>query len=515
MTRGRYYFSPPNTPFVPFGTMFGSATWDGNGTIDGTEPPGTLPFVPGQVRGAPTRWDSGALPVDVPQAITVGSEDCLTGGDEIADGVEPEGQTNGFPNLCFITPPPANEDYVFGFSVWNCPTQAFWADQIALLYNGQFTDVTNNCQNRFAGATVTIVKQGALYPAYVLIVHPQYVCLASTGTTTLQQALVQVIQGFSAPQDFGQFGTALVWYNFANAIIAAITAANALDGRPIMLAGHSYGGAAVMVAIAQLGLLYPRTQTRYMTFGSPKPGDIRLRKLLDMAFDGLSMVNDDDWITALPPSADVMDAMTLISTFGFVPNWTKWSFPPETTFMYQSSLLKNTYPRYDSLAFATYITAIITTGQLPTLVPHAMSEYQKRIGLRCTAFIPDELGLVLGWNNTAAVIPVIITPCCPTGTPQTVAFALSGFGGTGTSLNGVTGHLGYNVSAMAWEGQFLSIVGLAQLALACNITSWAVVGAGAFTFGGGSTSIGCGVLTVPCTFGFNHGITTGVVTITP
>lgn len=466
--RGRYYFSPANTPFVQGATLFGSRNWDGTGTITGDEPPGSVPVVLGEVRGQPQRWDSGALPVVLPAAVAVGDPGCLLNGESIADATPASEIDGGFVAGCYLPQQPPNPDLEFGFTVWSCPTQLFWIQQIDLLYNNENADVVTNCTRRFAGATITIVKKTTLYPQYVLVVNPSYACVAACGTDNLAQVLIQALQGFSGPQDFGVFSTGNLWYQFADNLIAALDAQGALDGRPLLFAGHSYGGASAMIAAARLALAQPKTEIRYITYGAPKPGDARLRDLLDLAFDGVSLANDGDFISALPPSADVLEAMSSVGPFGVVLGWTRWQYPPQTTLLYQAQLLKNTYQRFDSRSLVAYISAVIATGSLATVPAHASSAYFNKIRLRCAGFLPTPVVMELGWNVSKTVTSVILPPCCPSGVNQVLHVSISGCTGGSAVYNGATGSAGWSGILWQWNVSILTVDGLMQPPLSCN-----------------------------------------------
>lgn len=403
---GRYYFSPPGTPFFSGPTLLGSRVWDPHNAAD-PEDIETLPPILGESRTARHRWDSGALPLTLPLEQSVGSSSCIADGELLAQALFPAGQVEGFPAACYVPATVPNPDYVFGFSVWECPTQLFWARACYLLSFGFYADAATWLGNRFTGATVTIVQRTTLYPAYAVIVHPSYCCAALAGTDNAAQALVEALQIFTGPQDYGQFSTGKLWYDFSTQVILALKNAGATDGRPIVLAGHSYGGVSSMLAGVRFALGIPGRQVRYLTYGSPKPGDARLRALLELLTEGVSLVVDGDLVAALPPTNDQIAALAdlIPPPLSRYIGWTQWVYPPETTLMVRTLVLKNRYQVLDSLSLSNYIRNVWATGEIASLPAHAITTYVSTIAQRCPELFPVDWGEVLAFIDQVPIEP--------------------------------------------------------------------------------------------------------------
>lgn len=73
LTKGRYVFSPPGTPFFPKFHLFGSRNW--------TQAPDQERTVLGESREAVHKWSDGAWPIPFPLAQQIGSDDCLSKGE--------------------------------------------------------------------------------------------------------------------------------------------------------------------------------------------------------------------------------------------------------------------------------------------------------------------------------------------------------------------------------------------------------------------------------------------------
>lgn len=75
VTRGRYYFVPPETPFLPVAHPFGSADWHYS-----RDELYEAPEV-GEDRSLRVGWDDGVLRVPIPPAVAVGGNDCFLRGE--------------------------------------------------------------------------------------------------------------------------------------------------------------------------------------------------------------------------------------------------------------------------------------------------------------------------------------------------------------------------------------------------------------------------------------------------
>lgn len=474
MIRGRYYFSPPGTPFYAGQTLLGSRAWDDNYTAGyGDDPPGLAPIL-GESRTASHRWDSGAPPTAVPQAVPLGSLDCIASGDTTAESVPPADQIEGFPAGCFAAPDP-NPDYIFGFSIWSCPTQGFWATVISWLYAAQADQIEGACSERFRGSATTVFAAGALYPPFAIIVHPDYACIAAAGTETLAQGLIQALQLIAGPQDFGAFSTASVWYGFASYLLAKLAALGVTDGRPLLLTGHSYGGAAAIVGAARALLGQPGRAVKWLTFGTPKPGDVRLWKQLQAAEDGLALVNDGDLVAALPPSLRLLAALTTLLPGGPYTAWLSWVYPPETARMVGAKLIKNDYQEPDSAFLAAYLAATIATGTLGDVPEHAISAYLATIKLRCKVAIP--VAALIGEVVGMGVLPGYACPFYEFSAvpPGVVMLRIYGTTGELTPLEGRTCYLTNTVPCI-WQGEMSNLYDqTVSFLLVCGAMFWGLL----------------------------------------
>jgi hypothetical protein len=375
-THGRYFFVPDDHPFVDGPHWLGSRNWwdRNNGLIQ--------PRL-GELLSTRQRWDTGAIPVDVPFPIQVGDSDCLARGDSIVHALPLAGQIDGFPSLCFGLATGLNRDFNVMASVWRCCTQSFWANRLLETYVGDIGRCQAILQVRFAGATITFREGTRLFPPYWTIVHPAYACALLSATATMRQALIEVIQGIRGPTDVGAYSTARLWLNYANFVIADLSLQGVNDTIPMLFVGHSYGGAASMLACAQIKIGRPRRYIRYLSFGAPKPGDRRLHEILKRDVRGLSLVNSGDLIGAIPPDAITLASVSPILAVPGLLNWTRWEYPPETALQHDGQLDKNTYQPLATRDVVDLIRHVWLTGSFFGMPRHTMTAYLEEIMKRC------------------------------------------------------------------------------------------------------------------------------------
>lgn len=504
--RGRYYFSPPGTPFFSQPNLLGSRVWNPYTVDDGTSPdPDVAAPALGESRSAAHRWDAGYLPVAMPSNVIIGNAACLADGALLADGVPLADQVEGFPPSCFLPPVPPNPDYLFAFAIWRCPVQFFWAQALYLLTWGYHADLGAWLAARFTGATIIIESKTVAFPPYAVVIHPDYCCGLLAGTQSMEQALVQALNLIQGPADVGGFSTGMLWYGFATQVLTLLKDNGVTDARPIMLTGHSYGGAAAMVAAARVHLGQPTREIRYLTFGAPKPGDARLAKLLQGEFNGLSLVNDGDLVGALPPSADVIASMADFLPIGAYVGWTQWVYPPESGLLFGNQLLKNRTQAIDSRLLFNFLVSVATTWNIAASLPHEIGTYVGAIALRCPQLVPTNVGQVLGMTAVSPAQPGQVlgffpmenvnSACCD-GMPWLIALrciaatdSLSSYAGTLTALV-------YDQTLDAWFGWFPSkgAPNAIELVLICDndiIGFFWTMGDIGSIYGGGTTPAGC------------------------
>jgi pimeloyl-ACP methyl ester carboxylesterase len=287
---GRYYEVPPGTPFYPFQHIYGSADWD-------AKPYEEQPDF-GQVRAATKKWDPGQLPVDLPLPIFVGSPGCAGRPTPIAAAIPYNQTVDGWLPKCLGIPAVLVPWFTYT-SYMRCTCQLLWEWVICELYDNNLAPITALFVKLLGDVTIVYYPRIVELPRFMVIVTDDWCMVACEGTTNFQQAALEGLYSPLGPQNVGAYSTHGFWQTCANRIIAALDELGYVNGTPIFLAGHSLGGATVLVAAAVLRLGNADTRIRYFTFGAPAIGDARIVRLLESC-EGMCLDNVGDPVPSVP-----------------------------------------------------------------------------------------------------------------------------------------------------------------------------------------------------------------------
>jgi pimeloyl-ACP methyl ester carboxylesterase len=230
---------------------------------------------------------------------------------------------------------------------------------------------------------VTVHPAEGLMPGVVTVIHAEWSIAICDGTRTPQQLALQGFTAMSAPTNYGAFGTVPLWYAASSWINGHLDADGMVAGTPILLVGHSYGGAAMMVLAARYRHADAARDIRFITFGAPKPGDARLEALLALC-SGLTIANDGDIVTVFPP--DYLTLLPVMLALGapWMVVYADYVRPP-----YQSmqdrfgTLHPTTFPLLDTLTLTLMVTNVLASLPQEPIFEHRITEYSRRIARRC------------------------------------------------------------------------------------------------------------------------------------
>jgi hypothetical protein len=331
------------------------------------------------------RWDNGNPPIARPLPQTVGSPACIVGGESYASGltINDPRRFRSWPALCFVQAP--IEDWGWAAAVFRCDVQSWWADRAFELSNLFVGNISAAYRQRFPGAIVRHWGAERFFPQMQTAVHPDYLVVQFAETQNAEQALVQVMGGIQRPEDVGGFGSMNIWYTQAQRGLHRLSLQGGTDDVPILCVGYSYGAAAALVAAGICRQGNPDRVIRFLTFGAPRPGDQRLRDLLDLPTRGCCLANDNDAITAIAPDYD--SCIPLRPIFGEqLRNFSVWRPALETWQQNPDGTVNpNVYPSLTSQELLELLTHVITTGTFFGYPGHVITEYQRRLRLRCPA----------------------------------------------------------------------------------------------------------------------------------
>lgn len=292
-TVGRYIFAGEGARHYPAFHNFFSRNWTAN-TGD-VEP--TL----GERVNTPQKWTNGQGFGQAPAQTSIGSADCIANGERWPLVPLPV-LRNGVPVGCYFTsfgPVPNDTPEI---QIARRATQVDFASVLDLLYTDPAAAQVQLQQIVGPSAVITFHPwESGLAPRALTAVTPDYTVMVTVGTMTEDQMWAQIMGGIAGPFDYGPFSTNAVWWLVANGQIDRLQSTTFDPSKPLILVGHSYGGAlsSIVAARYQLGGVVPSIQL--LSYGAPKPGDARLATILRQTTQ-IHLVNRGDPTPDVPPS---------------------------------------------------------------------------------------------------------------------------------------------------------------------------------------------------------------------
>ena len=151
----------------------------------------------------------------------------------------------------------------------------------------------------------------------------------------------------------------------------------------MFFSGHSMGGVVSTITAARIRQGTPARKISYLTFGSPKPGDQRLSDVIG-SFSGTSLVNDTDLITVLPPDRLTLTPVEIALGVPTLFAWVDWVREPNRIEMdAMGQQFTNESPVLDFATLLSFATTALDGGAIATIFTHSITEYRRRLSLRC------------------------------------------------------------------------------------------------------------------------------------
>lgn len=266
---GRYFFAPDDTPHLSSTHHLGSRRWHNADCKYNLEL--------GENLTTPQPWYNGAAPVVRPFPRVVGAARCLEVGENLASAIRSSELIDGFPRLCFTPEDRPDEQWLRVSEFTRCVLQKLYAAVIDWLYALDVARINRLFLTWLGASAVVTVHAGTtLLPPVCTVVHPQFSIIICAGTENFQQLATQAFLSIRRPTNYGILSTHPLWYNASNWVNDFAVADGVDENKPVLLVGHSYGGATASILAARYRAANPLRQVRYITYGCPKIGDVRL-----------------------------------------------------------------------------------------------------------------------------------------------------------------------------------------------------------------------------------------------
>ena len=390
-TVGRYYRARPGTPHVQGKHNLGSRNWHDKNWKHIV----TL----GEDLEAVSSWDAGLPPALLPFNRQVGESTCLEIGDKLAEALRTNQIDNGFNEHCFLVCGERDEMLQVATGFNTCSIQKFYALLIAAMYEDDGATVgTMLYQLLGPEAVVKFHEAVGLMPAVTTVCTDKITIIVMDGTRTFQQIALQGLTSLTRPTNQGPFGTVPIWWAASQWAHNIAMADGQIAGTPVFLVGHSYGGAAALVLAARYRVASADRLIRFLTYGCPKPGDQRLRTLLETC-EGINLCNDNDLITVFPPDAETLTPVIAALGAPQLGVWVNYKRPPNQVKQFDNGQLDpNDLDVTDFSTMLNIATRVLLDEDIAFISGHVIAEYLRRITLRCPG---------ISWPNLEPCIPVV------------------------------------------------------------------------------------------------------------
>lgn len=403
LTPGRYYFTPDDVPFYDGWHHLGSANWeDKNWQVGGDL---------GEVRTF-AQWDNGSLPAVLPKSSHVGSKECIANGETIEDTVPLGSLIDGWVPDCVLSDTSLDVAFKEVSNYNACILQRFYCYIIDCLSGKRFQEVeVAFAQFMTVDYNITIHDSAALQPAFVTVTTPNWSIVVTNGTEDNFQLALEAVSLNSPAVDFGIGKTIQLWWMSSTVVHEALVADGMVAGTPIMLAGYSWGAALIGLLAARYRFADENRLIRWIMFGAPKPGDQRIRDLLDRT-DGISIVTTGDVVSIMPP-----DLLTLAPIAALYPLasrliWTDFVRAPNQRLLDADGTMElNTPFVTDTEQIKNILDQAIANEEIDVTIYHRLPSYVNRLKLACPCCVwplPETLceAIVLGGADCEVALPI-------------------------------------------------------------------------------------------------------------
>lgn len=375
LTRGEYYFTDDATPFYAHQHNLGSSNWH-----DANHP---KIIRLGEVPGG-REWRNGEAPVVAARESSIGNVECIRQGESADDALRADELIDGWPPECVLTDNEVDETWEEVSSYSSCATQRIYASLIGMMYANDEPSIRKTILD-WLGASVVVsyTPHTGVRNGVVTLRMGDWSAAILDGTHNAQELALQSFKFPAPPYNLGAYSSAYFWFE-SSIYVQRILVENGLQfGNRFFIAGDSYGAAVSYNLLARFRAWNAETLFRYLTFACPKIGDQRMVSLIQSC-EGMSIVNDSDFVPILPP-----DRLTLAPFLGIFAApilllYTDWKRPPSQWLLREDGeLLPNQQTLVDYTTLFNLLTQVFEQRDLNICVPHFIASMIKRLETRC------------------------------------------------------------------------------------------------------------------------------------
>lgn len=375
LTRGRFFRVAEDVPFLPFPHPFFSASWSRG------DPSATWTI--GPVSETPATWTTPELGIPAPPAIPLGQR-LQFENPTFVDQSNANDTRAGIPVVCWT-------DHNFPFQPWEDflaieepALQTMYVRIVEQLYTPENRPRVEEAMRRWFGFMPHIehINQNGEVPNIMVVRTSTVAMVFITGTDNFEQAATQAWEGGLPPRNYGAYSSLPIWSRTADLVFERMIAMGIPGDLPIVITGHSYGGAVGANITARIRTSNPTRPIALLDFGMPAPGAEDTRRILEKTRH-VPLVNRGDLVTIVPlnPGLSLPFAPLVPAVQRFI--WGEWKNPKTVQLIEEDgtkTIGPNQSPSYDVLL--PIILRLITGQPLNIGVPHSSTEYYRRLLLR-------------------------------------------------------------------------------------------------------------------------------------
>lgn len=352
---------------------YGSRNW-----VDPTERGET--FL-GEDDATPQIRVSGIGPRPFPLVVALGKALCFQQGDAgDPDNLPERVFREGFPVQCWVPPNDAFVRKLFLLDPLDRGDQITMATVSNLLYTDPPLAGALLGNALGPGSTTIIVPDNAsAIPGSIIAEGPDQVAIAISGTTTPEQRALQILYAGYGIVNFAFYGTSAFWMAARSAVQERVWAAGITPAKPIILFGHSYGGVVSTLLAADYRRTNPGLDVRLLTFGMPRPGDIRLKRALARV-RRQHIANTGDMVCGLPPTVNELVPLVFAFPEAFLEQWgVFWPAGEQLLLRADGTTLATDESTLTWSAMIETLTRAVAGLDPPPFAEHAIAEYLARL----------------------------------------------------------------------------------------------------------------------------------------
>jgi hypothetical protein len=296
--------------------------------------------------------------------------------------VNEEDYYQGFPVACWPLPPgPSHRPW--SFSPFDAGWRQFAAEVLCFQYRDPPTALAK--LTAFLGPNYAITKvdnSDSVVPGTMIAVTSGRVVIFISGTTHLEQLVLQAVQSFNPPTDRGGYSTLPLWDMACNEIFQRMNSAHVGASDELCLVGHSYGGACAQIIAYRMARANPRRRISLLTYAAPPVGKLPNSGEYPSPIVSSFIINRGDPVASLPPAISYLESLQ-----PFLPGmpfaaWSQWRRPRQTSQLLEDgTIVDNGDPAVDLAQLGAFLAIIIAGGPFAMPSAHYMDAYVARLYL--------------------------------------------------------------------------------------------------------------------------------------